>query len=299
FIAGVGQMVTVCLVAAIRRATGVDVSIVWLFSVLGALVLIPLIIASAVDKRIGATLAPDSTAARAIEAVARVVAVVGLSRLMGPMLLVFTSRMGQVRGIVGILLGVYAVFGIVMAQVFISLGVWSPDGYRFLAQEGRSVLTPSHYRDQRTGNGIYETTPFLPSEVVSGSWVRLFVPYRIEHFDAAAERACPTAVAEAALADTARARAGRDSVVACLGRVLDVRLDDQPLQTPTWMVATDVESGLRGLVTYVPIATQAEGPHRVSLVRLPRKSDRAKAGATPPVLMRREIPFWIDRTGNR
>jgi hypothetical protein len=51
--------VTVSTVAAIRWATGMDISIVWMLSIIGALLLVPLFIASTLDKRMGATLARD------------------------------------------------------------------------------------------------------------------------------------------------------------------------------------------------------------------------------------------------
>ncbi len=287
------------MAAIIRRVTGVEVSIVWVFGAMGALFLVPLFVASTVDKRIGATLAPDSAAARLIRHVARVAGFMGLSRMMGPMLLVFTSRAGQVRGVVGIMLGVYGVLGIVLAQALVALGAWSPDGYRFLSRRGPGVMLPAYYADQREGSIRYETAPFIPSEVVEGGWLRLFVPYRIEAFDLAAARTCPSAVAQAELADTVRARAGRDSVVACVGRLLDVRLDSQPLRVPAWHAGTDGVSGLRGLVTYVPIGAQAEGPHQLSVARLPRKRQVEESKGAPVPVERYEIPFWIDRSGNR
>lgn len=298
-IAGVGEVVTLAITAAIRATTGVEIPLIWVFGAVGLLFLVPIFVASTIDKRRGATLAPDSTTARAIRGVARMAGTIGLSRLMGPMMLVFTSRTGEVRGVIGIIIGIYAIFGLVLLQAVVALGAWSPDGYRFLSRRGPGVMLPAYYQDQRDGVVRFESAPFIPSEVIESGWLRVFVPYRIDAFDPAAERQCGGAVAQTRDADTVRARAGRDSVIACVGRLLDVRLDAQPLPPPRWLAGTDASSGLRGLVTYLPLAALAEGPHALSLARLPRRPERAADGKAPAVMDRYEIPFWIDRSGDR
>jgi hypothetical protein len=298
-IAAIGQFVSLGLVAVIHATTGFEVPLTWLFGMLGILFLGSLTLATTIDKRKGDSLAPESRAARVIERVARFVSVVGMSRTMGPMMLTFTSRAGQTRGTIGILLLLYAVFGIVLVQVLNTLGVWSLDGYRFLSRSGPGVIVPSYYQDQREGNDRYETTPVIPGEVVSDGWLRVFVPYRIDAFDAAAARSCPTAVAQADAADTALARTGRDSVLACVGRLLEVTIDDQQLPSPKWHPATDAGSGLRGLLTYLPITALPDGPHQLSMTRIPRPRAIDASKGKPMAKERYEIPFWIDRSGNR
>jgi hypothetical protein len=64
-----------------------------------------------------------------------------------------------------------------------------------------------------------------------------------------------TAVAQTEAADKTHARTGRDSVLACVGRLLVVAIDDQPLPSPGWHAATDASSRLRDVLTYLPITT--------------------------------------------
>lgn len=297
--AGLGEVLTLVLAAVLRVTTGYDVSIVWVFVTIAALFLLPLTIASSLDQKLGATLDPARPLARFIAVMARVAGVASLTRVMGPMLLVFTSRLGEVRGVVILMLGIYGIFGLVLVQALFTLGVWSVDGYRFLATRGASVLAPVHYADQRMGTDQFETLPFIPSEVVDGAGLRLFVPYRIATFDALAERACGAAVRAAEGKDTLQAKTARDSVVACIGRELRVTLDGAPVPPTQWFAATDAPSGLRGLVTYLPIGDATEGPHVLSLLRLQRKQPPAPpAGSPAPPPERYEIPFWIDRSRN-
>jgi hypothetical protein len=43
--------------------------------------------------------------------------------------------------------------------------------------------------------------------------------------------------------------------------------------------------------------TVRDGPHQLSMVRLPRQRDADEAGGKPLVTERYGIPFWIDRSG--
>lgn len=300
-ISGIAALLFFIAQEAVARATGVSFDVGALFLGLAAVPALLILAASQADRRIGHRVPPDSRTGRLIERFARIGAAVSLPRITGPTLMVFTSRFGQVRGAIGLVLLLYAVLGGVLARSFVRLGVWELDGYRFLADEGAGVIDPAHYGDQRSGASGHATTPFIPSETVSGGFLRVFVPYRIEQFDAALERACPDAIAAAESADTAAARAGRAAVLACLGGLLALRVDDVPVPGVTWYAATDAESDLRGLVTRLPIGDLPDGLHTLSLTRLPRRkhaASAAKAGRAPDG-DRHEIPFWIDRAEAR
>lgn len=300
-ISGLGTVVVFGVRDVAIRLTGDTISMVPFFLLVAVLPMLALFGASALDKQMSGRWAPDARGPRWIERIARGAGLFGLGRWFSPMMLVFSSRMGQVKGTVTLVVLIYLAFGIVLLQAMAAFGVVQLDGYRFLSDRGAGVVDPSHYRDQRDGKLRYETIPFIPSETVGAGLLRLFAPYRIEQFDAAAERACPDAVRDATGADTVRAKVARDSVVACIGRQLDVRLDGVPVANLRWLAGTDPASEFRGLLTQVPIGALPEGAHVLSVTRLPRRRALTitLASKAPPPAERYEIPFWIDRTAAR
>lgn len=296
-VSAVGTLIIFGICEGITHTTGVRVDALWVLAGIGVVYVAPLLIAGEFDRRLGGTLPSDSSRARWIGRVARGSAMISPTRLMGPMLLIFTSRLGQVRGIIALVLLIYAALGLVMVQLLVTLGIWSLDGYRFLPEDGNAVLNPRHYAESRKDADRYATQPFIPSEIVRGGTVRIFVPYRIDAYDVAVERGCPGAARDAATSDTLKAKALLDSAVACLGRQLAPTLDGTAIVPQRWFAASDPESGLRGLVTWIPVGGVSEGIHVLSLAQLPSRQRLENAGAKGVPPRRYDIPFWVERSG--
>jgi hypothetical protein len=290
-VSGLITVAAIALTAGLARLFGANLSPFAPLGVMFIVLVLPVAGGSLIDRRYGHRWAPNSRGGRRLAALARLTSVLSLTRLGGPMLLVFTSRAGQVRGMIALVALLYVAFGVVLAQVARDFGDLQFEGYRYLADDGEEVVLPVHYADQRTGKGRWSMRPFVPSEVLTGGVVRLFVPWRIGTFDTVAVRRCgPSADSARTDADTAAQRRARRSVVHCMGSALDLRLDGVPV-TADWSVATDGASDLRGVVAHLDARAISDGRHVLSVAWFPNPKARAR-----PVT-REELPFWLDRSG--
>lgn len=293
------SVISFAISRGIALVVGDEISPLTPFFVLTALAAAPTLIGSQLDKRFGGRWAPNSRGGRVLKGLAKWGSSSGLTRLVGPMLLVFTSRTGEKKGTLVILGVLYAALALVFVQVVLRDGIISFEGYRYLADDGEEVVLPVHYADQRIERLRNSTRPFLPSEQLQGATARFFVPWRMAAFDGAVKQRCGKAEQVARSdADTAAQRRARRDVVACLGAALDLRLDGEPVTSPWWS-AVDGPSELRGLLTQVPIATLPEGRHVLSMAWLvPPRANSAKATGPPTQPAREEVVFWIDRQSN-
>lgn len=159
------------------------------------------------------------------------------------------------------------------------------------ADAGALGVDERYYADRRPAGEI-SFLPTIPSELVEGPYLRLFVPLSPGWAaDAVAER-CPEVepVAETGLdlrlpTDPRADPAELAPVLACLGRLHELTLDGAPLEPPALFVHTDRATGVRGLLARLPAAEMAPGPHLLTVRRRPLASDRR-----PPQV--HFIRFW-------
>lgn len=119
------------------------------------------------------------------------------------------------------------------------------------------TLQPDNYADQRRDDGAPSTMPFIPSDVVDGDWLKLFVPLHPARDNALMREHCPDAL-----------QAGRGEPAAaldCLMRLRPLALDGEPLQDVRYELGEDARSGLRGLVAMIPVAGLAPGRHELRI----------------------------------
>jgi hypothetical protein len=199
-----------------------------------------------------------------------------------------SSQVGYKRAQIFASVAIFAILGIVMADVMLRMRVWRLDGVEFLpaAESGSPrLLDPQHYATSRDEHVTTTGVPFIPAEVVRGDHLRLFVPYRARrHGHAIAER-CPE-IAPSPRADPSDEAARVDALAACLGRMHVATLDGARLPPLDFVFATDPESGVRGMVAMIPVGDLAAGRHTLTVERAPRvmPSDEPESAYV--------IPFW-------
>ena len=272
-------LVSVALAAsvAVDRLTGGGHTHATFFAVLG-LVLGPWLLATIADYGLGRWLSARHP--RLAATIGRMV--FAYSRALGfgsrSLMSLFASHAGLAR----YSLVTFLVFMPVM--VLISLQSVYNVGNLPMALGGLSATDPhsetttvsAYYADQGGTAPALLPLPRIPSRVVDGDYLELFVPYVPRLHGARPHFRC-----EAAGKSEATRRARLD----CLARKLDLRVDGAAVAV-RFDATTDAGSGQPGLLAMVPVATLAPGRHELSMVS---PSKPPKPGAAPK---RYRIPFW-------
>lgn len=145
-------------------------------------------------------------------------------------------------------------------------------------------MLSAHYESMRSAHDQLLIFPMIPSDVVSGSQLRLFIPHRPQRDNEVARTRCPQLPegrneASGAVAATA--------AVDCLAQLWVVQLDGKPVDVRTFVPMERRDLDMRGLAGYLPMAGLSPGRHDLHLLW---NGDGPERGAS----RRREyfIPFW-------
>ena len=284
----------------------------WIEIMLGlaAVSALPAALAGLWDRYRGDRLDPDGSGAHAIRMLTRVNQRFMIAPTL-PMLYTLSTNRPRQRIYAAIVVAMLAILYFVMGEVLVRREVLQLDLYPHLPDRPTSyALDPDHYEDRREPGGA-TTLPYIQSEIVTGRYVRLFVPYLTERHEAGLARACPE------LEPLAQSRFMRRTdrlddarsleTLACFAKMLEFQLDGAPI-APDLNFGSDARSGHRGIVAMIPVAELAPGRHVVALRRPPRPSDElAKVAEEQPASgeapkaagsndanaeLRYEIPFW-------
>ena len=255
------QMIKMFLLVIVCAAVGwiasffvqVDARLFLIYGI--AIVVLPLLLLWRLDHAIGARLASDGIAARALRFLFRGFATIGFGRGSAPGMLLMSSNAGSRR--------VYAsVFAITLGAIaVIIVGVEfarDPDrtgNYAFVPVEARdsaATLLRQHYDDQR-GDQRPGWIPFVQSQVIVDPYLRLTIPIRPALHEPAMRRHCPQAEASK---NPNRAR------LDCLAAMHPLKLDGRPLQME-YDLASDPRAKLPALVAMIDVRDLANGRHEL------------------------------------
>ena len=262
----------------LAAASGLQVEASPLFFGCLLLVVVPMALASFVDRRFGERLRADGPVARVLAALFRFYGRLGLGRWSGPTRL-FASHGSENRTLLVTLL----VFGLSCFGVMVGLqALKEPEGFgqyalfpRF-ADDGRAIAS-AHYDDQR--DPLHDpAVPYLQGMVITGPYARLVLPFRPDEDGAALGRRCPHL---AVLDGDARADAALD----CLTRWHAIRLDGRPLPGLRYDIASDPRTDRPALLAMIDVRTLPPGRHELQVRRA-----RTPQDASPDAAYR--IPFW-------
>jgi len=249
------------------------------FWIVFGILLMPIVVVGFIDRLFGEQwLAEGRTGT--LERVYRFYHRIGMSRAQNPLLAIATSHGKSnstttvtVVAVIIIMMGVAT--STVMRMTAFESGAF--DGLPSMSAAGKHELFQSHYGDLRDKNGT-ANAPFIPTRVVRGDYLPLFVPYRPIMMNRVLAKECPEALVPSA-------RDAGDGL-RCMARLLDVHLDGQPL-TIELFAATDGASGQRGTIAMIDIATLSRGRHVLTVNRLQLKDDKSPAEGRAHV-----IEFW-------
>lgn len=256
-----------------------------------AAMLAPLVIAYTLDATLGRRLKPGHWLQRALRWFYRGYSRLLPSRLTNGMMLTFTSNVGRHRGVIMLVLSLWAVVAVVLFSALMARGVVAIDNYEFVPRAlGEHMLDDRHYASMRRETRRYSTLPFIQSDVVTEPYVRLFIPYDPNRHGHAIRTRCPEVGTRPGRdAEAMLHGAWRRAVLDCVARVQPVTLDGSALALDLDF-ATDPISDLRGVVAHIPARALAPGRHEIVVTKLALPPEDPRASAKPEQPYR--IPFW-------
>jgi hypothetical protein len=251
----------------------------YVLGTVAALLVLPWMLATTIDRAKGADLAPDSWLARALGAVFSTYARAGMGRRSNTLISLFASNEGRVRAVATALLLVFPVVIVLMLQSSLARGRLPLGLFVGLAAEdafSASTSVAAFYDTPGIDRTVFLPMPHIPSRVATGRYLELFVPFIPRLHGPALERACPAALP----AGNTQPR------LACLARLSDIRIDDVPVDVPL-DATTDPATGQPGMLAMLPIGQLPPGRHELSL------NSPGRDGGDPARPQRRfRIPFW-------
>jgi hypothetical protein len=260
--------------ATLAGAVGLDVYVVrtGVVAVILAL-LLPLMLAAAIDRNRGERIAADSRAGRALGAVFAAYGKLGMLRGGSSLLNLFAGNVGGGRGqaLVLVLVAV-AMFGVGLRMVGLSRGLGG-DAHLPLPRdnpESADNLYARFYDTLRPETPTIAPMPYINGPVVEGSYLKLFIPYRPRRHDDAMRAACGDR--------------GNFAAMRCFATLVPVTLDGKPLEYEP-IAASDPQGGQRGVLAMIRVEGLAPGRHELTVQAAPNRGSDAA-----PKLYR--IPFW-------
>jgi hypothetical protein len=260
------------------------------------------LIAWALDRWMGARLEPGSRGDRTIRRLSLAAYYVNAMPAYGTVFMTLFSnakkgaRYPMMYALMALLFGFF-----IMKDVFMARGVVLTTDHLYLPDTpGEFGLRAAYYESQREPGGVYDRTPSIQSDVVSDPYVKLFIPYTpIRHGAAFAEQ-CPQV--EPLSRGGVRMDIGAQpqaaqvqAVMDCWMRLQPVTLNGAPIR-PDFRFYEQPQSGLRGIMAYIPVAGLPRGENVITVGLSPRPQSDEKIrerirGSTPAPP--HYIRFWL------
>lgn len=253
------------------------------FGLCALMTVVPFMLAPLVDRGCGARLKAGGRLRRALAAVFRGYAHVGMSRSSGAMA-VLSSHGGERRtNVISTAIIMVAITGVILTLSTLK----DPEGFGAYSLMPVSQDLPARAVDAMHYDGLRDPSrdpavPYVQAMTITSPYLRLIVPYQPGDDDAALRRNCPKALS---LRDEARAVATLD----CLQRVHAVMLDGKPLASLRYELGSDARTDRPALLAMVDVRALAPGRHELRVARAAdhdddEREDKPKADWT--------IPFW-------
>jgi hypothetical protein len=249
------------------------------------------------DRRFGDRYAPGSRGHRVLERGLRVAYVVNPARLMTPIMFTLMSNLGRRKSMVFLYVAIFSLILLSAADRLINSDRLTINSYDFFATPARHSVSARFYEDQHEAGKPYPRTPSIQSDVIKDPYVRLFIPYFPRRYNATLAKACPSLKP----LESRGLHMGADPevpdslavpVLACLTKVHNVKLDGAVIGNPDFSFYEQQSTGLKGIVSYIPVDSLARGRHTLEIMPvpptpLPSDPAAAKTWKEPYV-----ISFW-------
>jgi hypothetical protein len=249
------------------------------------------------DKYAAKRLDPSGRAHRWLRTALRVTARTSGMTLLGPIFLTLLSNIGRHRAMLLFYVAFMGSISVAMFDFMQSVGVLRSGWPRFVpAEEDVRGVDASHY-ESLAGRDAFSTVPTIQSDVITGPYVRLFVPYIADRHEPALESGCPGLAPMQSGRPHLRRRSssgGADTVaadraLACLRAMHAIALDGTPQPDIPFRYYVHPATGRNGLIAYIPAAALASGMHTLTVMPPPREPDSERKNEP---LEPYQIVFW-------
>jgi hypothetical protein len=269
-------------------------------AVFGVAFLVPMT-AWALDRTVGKRVRPGSLTDRLLRRLSLAAYYINAMPAYGTVFMtLFTNAKKGARYpmMYALLLTLFGFF--VVKDVFVARGLLTAADTVYLPDSpGRFGVGAEYYESQREPGVVYDRTPSIQSDVVRDPYVKLFIPYTPQRHGKAFAESCPgtPALSRSGLRmnmDDPPNAAGVRAVLECWVRLQPVTLNGGPLRTD-FRFYTHPESGLRGIVAYIPTAGLPRGENLLTVGLSPRAASDARMRDR----VRRTLPephyirFWL------
>ena len=178
---GVLVVVTYALAWLLHLLPGQGARLTLFFMVLTALILVPMMLAAAIDSIAGARMKPDGAAARAIRRVLGAYNRVGMSQNANTLYAIFSTNFGTHRTTAFVLLLMFAAFGATMWSFYRQVDPGEQGVPAFWPERGSGgarAINGEHYADQRSDCARSARCPGFPRCRPAAPGCRVTVPIR-------------------------------------------------------------------------------------------------------------------------
>jgi hypothetical protein len=256
---------------------------------LTALVIVPFLLVTLIDRFAGARLDTRRGLGRIVARLASFYARIGFARSSNVLVTLLSSNVGERKATALVFVLMFGVFALASAGPMmrgsgrtLAEWRWLPSDRPGFEREAR----PVHYADLRERSGDNDSVPYIQSMVVRGPWLRLVIPYDPVRHNEAIGTACPDVPVDEA-EKAAEEFARRTALLDCVAGLHLLRLDGNATQVPQLSLHTDGAGG-RGFVTMIDVRALPTGRHVLEVARPPIARDARREDALQPY----RIEFW-------
>lgn len=275
------------------RAAGRARGVAPIFATLATIIVVVSLGTALVDKRFGARLTPGGRAHRMVKALARFTYYAGILNVTGPIFLTLTTNIGRKKVTALIYVALFGVLVAASAERLARGDRLSINSYDYMGASKMHGVAAGFYESQRAKGNVFPRTPSIQSDIIRDPYVKLFIPYSPLRDNVAVARVCPgTKVLQKRGLQLGADLPVPDSLAVpalqCLARIHAVTLNGARLDRVDFNFYRQPESGVRGILAYIPADSLPRGRNVLTVAQTPRFGDDASRTPLTPFV----IPFW-------
>jgi len=251
------------------------------------------------DKRLGDDVDAHAPKYRALRRIITISYSMTLMRVLGPMMFTLMTNVGRRKSTAVLFLLLFVLLAATLADRMVNSDLLSANTYDYFASSRRHEVNYRFYESQREPGKPYPRLPSIQSDVIKEPYVKLFIPYYPQRDNGAIARVCPSLRplqdrgvqfgSDKPLPDSLT-----EPVLHCIAQMHDVKLDGASPPKLDFAFYEQQESGLKGVIAYIPIDSAAHGRHVLEVlptppVLLPTDTAELRAAAWKQPFV---IPFW-------
>lgn len=264
----------------------------FVFYAMMTLLVLPMIVATQLDKRRGGRIGRRGR--WGVRGAVRMMYWSQLGSLTSTISNTLFSNLNRTKAVGLLYLAFAGLMGFfIVRDVIIRMDGNTLDSYEYLpAEAGASSVSFRYYEDQWPAGFVDARAPSIQSDIVRDPFLRLFLPYFPRRHNYLLQERCPETAATLDAANGEASEGADQALLDCLAAMQQVKLNGAPLRMRLHHY-TRPDTGLRGVLAYIPTAELPAGENLLVVEAIPRPERNRDDDDEP--LDPHFIPFWIAR----